>query len=216
MKKSNIKKDAIVKRKSPLTLYKLKKEVNFIKKSIEMKNVSYDLTQTAVPQAGAITSVLTLPQGLTFTTRIGNRIQPLYLQAAFVVNYYTTTVQGCGSIDIVLDKYPTGSLPGVTSIFNGSHPKDLPLTSVVKRFKILKHVLFNYDIGTLSAKGFDFKAYIPLMKYGNTIYTGNAGDQTDFTSGRNDILIVYRSSNSDSPVYTYGCLADCKITFYDC
>lgn len=210
-------KETVVKKKKPITIYKLQKEINLIKKNTEKKIFGLDSTIAQVNGAtGQISSAYNgLVQGNGLLNREAMVITPVSLRIPFLTNQITVSgVQGFGCLDIVLDRRPTGTLPTVDTVFNGFSPKDLPLYGNRKRFKILRHIIWSYDLGTLDSKGYHGDVYITFKNL-RTTFTGNAGTQADFTNGQNDILIIWRSTNTSVGNLSYGVDFDSRVTFTD-
>lgn len=163
----------------PATLMTLAKKIRSLEKSVEKKYYQFSSSAgTQVGSSGFIEHYMSLIiQGTGQAQRLGNQIKILYIQIEWRANITSTTLQGAGSLDIVLDRKPTGTLPTLLPLYSNANagPYFLPNKDLVggpdKRFKILSHTPFEYDLNTLSSLGYDDKAYLSITKYGKTQFT---------------------------------------------
>lgn len=217
--KKNLKSEAVVTVKTPLQrqqsqIYKLKKELNLIKKNIEKKYQYENFSEAQISSAtGIVLSALaTITLGTGQGERIGQLINSKYIQMQFAVNLSSTTLSGTGSIDLVLDRMPLGSVPTVSTIYGSTDPFALPNPLSRKRFKVLSHNTFVYDKGTLSELGQLKHVYIPLNDL-QTCYINSSGTIGDID--KNDILVVIRSSNTSTGNVSYGIKGAIKVCYID-
>lgn len=214
-------KKSLVVLKTPLQrqqsqLYKLKKEFKLMKKHIESKALTISANSSNVEATtGAMGSLMTYCiQGLNNSERIGNRINILSIQYTAWVYQLSSTLGGMGSFDIILDRNPTGTLPTITSIyFSGAPDEPLLFNKKLSRFKRIAHHSFAYGTGSIDSIGQVFEGYRKINL--ETIYTGNVGNITDLTSGKNDLLYVFRSTNTSAGNVSYGCVGNFRIVFKD-
>lgn len=193
----------------------LQTQYKIMKKNIEKKVITLSYSYPSIEgNSGAIGSVMAwVGQGTANSQRIGNLISIKYLQGLFWINIETTTLRGSGSIDVILDRAPTGALPSLTDIYIDTEPERLIQFASKQRFKCLFNKHFTYGSGTIDNKGLTIPIYLP-RKF-NVRYTGNAGTIADLEGGANDILIVLRSSNTAVGGLSYGVKGSLRGVFTD-
>lgn len=199
------------------TKEKSKKRMKMFKNvAIEKKAITIGVTASEINgTSGAIGSLMAnLLQGNNYDERIGNKVQLLNLQWKIEISYASTVTPGSGAFDIVLDKKPTGTLPNVNAVFNGFHPADFLLFRKNARYKCLTNRFWGYDSASLNRKYDCIGGYIDLKKR-TVSYTGDAGNITDLADGQNDLLYIFRSSNTGGGGVSYGVNADIRVVYID-
>lgn len=221
MKKKNIKSQAVVAYKTPLQklqIYKLKKEVSLLKKSIEKKALQYSFLTSQVDSTGTSASLmLNIPQGLQYDERIGMSVSPRSILMIVTIYPNTNTITGSGAFNLILDKQPNGILPTPLTIFTNVEPEKLLFQPYKKRFKNLKE--WHFDYNTTANGGGDspqtLKFYLDLSKYGPTQYSGASANITSLANGRNDYIITFRSTNTATGSVSYGVRASLRMIYTD-
>lgn len=219
MANSDVQLDRVVKKKTTKrkrtskNMMTLTKRVKKLEKSVEVKALNLAGSGNVVAAGGIVSSIGGLiVQGVGVNQRIGYRLQWTQIQVSATINIQTTTLAGAGSMDIILDRHPTGTLPATSDIFSGSAPKDLINENSRKRFKVLAHEAFDYDAGSLSLLGRTFQTFRKLPY--RLMIGGAAGTIADLKDGENDIIVIWRSTNSSSAT-TYGIAYDYRVQYTD-
>lgn len=194
---------------------KLKYDVSLLKKAVERKALTYQYSTSQVDATSASIASLgaNITQGSTASNRIGNKVSLKSIQYNIWCYNGGATTSGQGAVDILLDRNPTGTLPAITDIYSDGDPTRLIYWGYKSRFKSLVHHHFTYDATSLSAEGKVFQGYKKISY--DMQFNGSAGTIADLAKGQNDILIVYRSSNTSAGGLSYGTVSNYRLIFTD-
>lgn len=98
------------------------------------------LTSYGLSTGGAVALLNTVAQGAAITQRVGKKISLQSLQCRGVAFAGTAGTIADGTIMIVYDRRPTGSLPAVTDILDTASSASFNKDDNAQRFRILKRV----------------------------------------------------------------------------
>lgn len=181
--------------KKRVDLVKMQKKLNSLSNSVEQKQINIIYAAANVPTTGSMvaTTFCMFAQGITSSTRIGQKIKWIKFKVTFV---YTLEQQNTFSWDICrtimyLDKQPNGAVPPTTVLLttNTTYLSSLYLQNK-KRIKILadNFNLVNAQTGTGAVtfypctvyRTIEFKCAITTMFQGSTgiigdVLTNNIG-----------------------------------------
>lgn len=135
---------------------RLGQEVNFVDNAA----VAVEMNTT-----GTIGLVATIPQGAAQTQRIGRKIQLKSIQIRGVVGSDSTTTTASGSLFIVYDKRPDGTLPAITDILVSISSLSMTNSTNVGRFQIVKRMNWSFTGNNAGAGQQTDKTYYHVDKF---------------------------------------------------
>lgn len=171
-------------------LSKLRSDVNKLKRSVEVKSQVTNAPIAAIPDlSAAVPTVYNVPeftilQGITDSTRIGNRITLQSVELAGVISSGASSVT---RMYLVLDKQSNGATATAADVFDGGGPgfmNGFRNADNLGRFTILSNRLVT-AAQVAEDRYFSVSTRRPLAIH----YDANAGAITDLTG--NHLLVMY-------------------------
>ncbi len=160
----------------------LAKKVNRLSKAVNMKERKFIDTQivnTAMAATGTITQLTNLVQGVTDSTRIGNKITVVGCLLTYIIDANITT-----NIRVLLvqDKQTNGAIYLNSDLFQDETAQDIIVSpknaDFKRRFKVYHDKNYSYSVAGVATKFYKkfFKMNIPMR------FDANNGDITDIQS----------------------------------
>lgn len=155
-----------------------------------------------------------LGQGIGSTDRIGNQVFLVKAQYKIWCYVESSTTRGMGAFSMVLDRKPTGVLPAVTDVFLTTTPTSFQSYNNKTRFRVLRDNFFEYPTASGGDNyGQTFEGFIKINK--TVQFSGTTASITSMTNGSNDLLGVWRSSNTSAGNTSYGTVTCIRYFYYD-
>lgn len=160
----------------------LARKVNRLVKSVNMKERKFIDTQiinTAMASTGTITQLTNLVQGVTDSTRIGNKITVVGCLLTYIIDAnITTNIR----VMLVQDKQTNGAIYTNADLLHDATAQDIIVSPKNADFKRRFHVYhdknYSYSVAGVATKFYKkfFKMNVPMR------FDANAGDITDLQS----------------------------------
>ncbi len=185
-------------RKKTKKVATLAKRVSRLEKAREFKIIDTQLSSNAQNSTPKITQLTNLIQGLTDSTRIGNKITITGIQLRYTVN---DTITNEYRIMLVLDKQTNGVIYVSGDLLEDITAQDNIVSPVnrdnKKRFRVFYDKVHLMSVaGVANGQGRKFiKVNIPVM------YDSTAGDITDLTSSSLSLLTVAHTASVAQTVF---------------
>ncbi len=181
-----------VRKKRKAKLAPLVARVRRLEKSREFKFIDTQLTESAQNATPIITQLTNVVQGVTDTTRLGNKITVTGLMLRYTVE---DTITNKYRIMIVQDKQTNGVIYAAGDLLEDATSFDNLISPAnrdnKKRFRVMYDRLHLISVnGVANGQGRKF------VKLNLTVsYDGNAGDITDLTSSSLSLLTVAHTAS---------------------
>lgn len=156
---------------------------------VDLASAAYNMDTT-----GSVALIATIPQGSSVSQRVGKKVLLKSLQCRGNAYSGATALVPQGTLLVVYDKRPTGSLPAVTDILVSANSDAFNNDSNAGRFKILKRMDFQFvgasNAATSTAPAFNADFYLKLNSLPCVFKAAGTGAIADIEEGALYIVTV--------------------------